>query len=434
MKLISINEIIIKEDRIRKEFDNDEHISLASSIFQMGLFHAPVVQSDGVTLISGERRIRAIQHLYSEDLNFYFDGEKISNGKIPIISLEDLSFSDIKEAELDENLKRKNLHWKEEAEAISALHFLRKDEAEREGRKYYVIDTVRELMKDFGLETQEWASKKKVRNALIIAENLENVDVKKAKNEKEAIKIIEKKSKREYREKLSREFDLKNKSPHTLIHSSLFDELEKMEDETFDVIIADPPYGIDANSFANQGATKHSYNDDLIYHNKCLTTISSESFRIAKEKAHIYVFCDILRFLDLASYLKMAGWDVFRTPLIWNKGPAEGLLPRPEHGPRRTYEAIAFGIKGNKKTTGVFPDVISINAEQNTDISRGARKPSSLYKNLLNRSTLPGDKVLDPCCGTGPIFAAASELKLIATGIEIDDEAVGYCKEKLNES
>ena len=42
-----------------------------------------------------------------------------------------------------------------------------------------------------------------------------------------------------------------------------------------------------------------------------------------------------------------------------------------------------------------------------------------------NQGTLPGDRVLDPCCGSGTIFRAAALTKTIATGIERDEDAQG---------
>jgi len=49
-----------------------------------------------------------------------------------------------------------------------------------------------------------------------------------------------------------------------------------------------------------------------------------------------------------------------------------------------------------------------------------AEKPVDLYEDLLLRSAKPGNRVLDPCCGAGPIFPAANRLSLYATGIELD--------------
>jgi site-specific DNA-methyltransferase (adenine-specific) len=41
----------------------------------------------------------------------------------------------------------------------------------------------------------------------------------------------------------------------------------------------------------------------------------------------------------------------------------------------------------------------------------------------LAASTLPGDYVLDPCCGSGSTLEAALSLNMRALGIEIDEKA-----------
>jgi DNA modification methylase len=58
-------------------------------------------------------------------------------------------------------------------------------------------------------------------------------------------------------------------------------------------------------------------------------------------------------------------------------------------------------------------------------LGHGAQKPVSLYSDLLKRSTRPGDRVLDPFCGTGTIFPAAHPLKVAATGIELEPAYYG---------
>jgi site-specific DNA-methyltransferase (adenine-specific) len=47
----------------------------------------------------------------------------------------------------------------------------------------------------------------------------------------------------------------------------------------------------------------------------------------------------------------------------------------------------------------------------------------ALLKEILSASTLPGDYVLDPCCGSGSALEAALALNMRALGIEIDEKA-----------
>jgi DNA modification methylase len=99
------------------------------------------------------------------------------------------------------------------------------------------------------------------------------------------------------------------------------------------------------------------------------------------------------------------------------------------HGPRRNYECVLYALRGDKRVNFVANDVIPIPSERGSKTA--ARKPVELYVELLRRSVLPGNRVLDPCCGSGPVFEAAERLECVATGIEINEALVGVCSQRL---
>ena len=123
-------------------------------------------------------------------------------------------------------------------------------------------------------------------------------------------------------------------------------------------------------------------------------------------------------------------WYVWPKPLIWFKGVNSGIAPRPDHGPRNTYEAIMYCIKGDKEVKiKNSVDVIDIPHERGIDYA--AHKPADLYAELIKRSCEPGDFVLDPVCGSGPIFGAAEECRVTAVGIDSSKVAISLCYERL---
>jgi DNA modification methylase len=77
-----------------------------------------------------------------------------------------------------------------------------------------------------------------------------------------------------------------------------------------------------------------------------------------------------------------------------------------------------------------MPDVLRYSAVQNK--MHAAQKPLELLCDLMSRSLLPGQTVLDPCAGSGSIFPAANMRKVIATGIE--QVMINYlmAKERMN--
>lgn len=418
MRIISLDELLIPENRQRKHFAEKPLADLRESILSKGLLHPPVVQKteDGYVLVAGERRTRAICALADLDLSFACDGKVIQPGYIPVILLSDLSPLEVREAELEENIIREPLTWQEQANAIAELHALRSEQAEEKGTVQTATATATEI-KGTG-ETAVGSEVTRVTEAVIIAKHLDDPEISSAKSQKEALKIIRRKMEAEHREKLAREFDKKS-TPHTLHLGDSLQLLSTLPSDEFNLIITDPPYGIGADGFGSMASTGHEYKDSSDYALMCYEVLAKEGHRVTKSSAVLYAFFDIRFFSDISMTFTLAGWDVWSTPLIWSK--RNGMLPKPDHGPRRTYEAILMATKGSPRffKTGA-PDVLEF--PQESSISHGAQKPVALLVELISRSALPGAKILDPFAGSGSIFPAATTTKCVATGIEINQE------------
>jgi len=104
--------------------------------------------------------------------------------------------------------------------------------------------------------------------------------------------------------------------------------------------------------------------------------------------------------------------------------------PWPDQGPQRKYELVLFAVKGTRPTNRLAGDVISCNSDPN--LGHQAQKPVELIYDLLNRSAHPGDKVLDPFCGSGPIFEAAHRMQCYVTGLEIDPQFYTIAYERIS--
>jgi len=411
MNSIPLSSLVIPENRQRRFFDEKELQKLATSIMTKGLLHPPVVRFDGTayTLVAGERRTRAIASLAQIDVGISCNGQDFPAGQLPYTLLSDLDPLAIREAELEENTIRVDISWQEKAAAIAELDSLRKAQAEAAGQSHTYTDTASEIIG----RVAAGAEITKVTESVILAKHLDDPDVAKAKNYKDALKIVRKKAEAVHRAKLAETFNLAS-TPHRLAHESAFTFLPTLPAETIDVILTDPPYGIGADTFGDMAGTEHAYNDTADYALDCYRLVAIEGFRVAKPQAHCYVFLDPRFWSEISMEFVLAGWDVWPTPLIWNK--LNGMLPKPEHGPRRTYEMILFASKGGKKVLRVGPDVITVPLVQERD--HGAQKPVLLYRDLLSRSALPGMQVLDVFVGSGTIFPAANALKLQAIACE----------------
>ena len=431
MQLISVDQLILTPDRQRKEFDAQALQELSETIQTKGLMHALVVREtpQGLVLVAGERRLRAIKDMWMLGGNLKYNGQVIPEGQVPYNTLGQLSALEAEEAELEENLHRKDLTWQENAAAMAKLHRIRSLQAQNEGRIHTVADTAMETKGRSDGSYQE-----AVRKDLIVAKHLHNPEVAKAKSTDEAFKIlkrIENSAKNvALAETVGRTF---TKSVHEVRNTNCLDFMRQCDSGIFDVILTDPPYGMGADTFGDGGGgrlanNEHHYKDDYEGWKALMAEWAPLSFKIAKTEAHAYVFCDIDNFHELKGMMKASGWYVFRTPMICTK-PNSGRVPLPDEGPRRQWECILYAIKGHKKTTAIYPDVITTTADPG--LQHGAQKPVALYENLLQRSVRPGDAVIDCFAGSGTIFPAAHALKVKATGIELNPEYYGICLNRI---
>lgn len=438
----NLEDIKIPENRVRKVFDAQKLEELIQSILlPAGLLHPPVVDRASGTLLCGERRFRAIQEIAKRGLSHIADGKTLRPGLICTLDVKELSRSDWLEAEINENTIRVDISWQEKAEAVARLHELR--QAQKEEQAIPGLPAPKQTLKETAAELRGTpevtrSSVDDVRADVTIAawlrDHPDDQRVSSAKTRADALKIIETELVDAHRAALARRFLRAHSSTtsHIIKLTDLRETLPETPDAIYDCICTDPPWGVGAHTWANGGSDRrHSYTDDLAQFETIHVCLAEHGFRVSKPRAHLYLFCSIQQFDLLKRMFMRFGWDVWPQPLVWSRASNQGLAPRPDHGPRNTYEAILFGNKGDKRTLLLGPDVIY--APKPGVDPRAAAKPPQIYWELLRRSVVPGDEVLDPCCGSGPIIPAANLLQVRATCYDIAEDAVGLTSSRINE-
>lgn len=424
----NFQDIFIPENRQRREFDEKKLEELAASIESKGLMHPVVLRNDECTLVAGERRLRAMIKLHDEGRPFTFQGEVVDDDQIPYHTLGDLDDLAIREAELEENVIREDLSWQEHARAVAELHKLRVDQHGEYNRSTLEGWTATDTASEVAGKPANKEQVQQVTRAVQLTEFLDDPLVAAAKNEKEALKLIKEEKKRVARQAAAANFN-PDESPHTLIHGDCYEILSSGKyDGEFDVILTDPPYGIDIDKVTFWDGDKHDYDDSDESFGRVCNQFAKLAHNVAAPSAHAYIFCDIRRFNELFVAFELAGWDCWPMPLIWAKGNT-GSFPNADYGPRRTYEAILYCNKGQRKVTAMYTDVIVVNNPGRQ--LHPAGKPVDVYTNLLRRSVSPGDRILDAFCGSGPIFPAAVEMQCVATGIEQNEKYYHMAIERL---
>lgn len=429
-----IEEIEVSPNRQRKVFDETKLRELADSIENpsIGLLHPIVLRKvgDKRVLVAGERRLRAIKDSHDLGVQPYHLGQVIPPGQVPFLDIGEMDPLDAWEAELEENIKRDDLTWQERAKATADLMELRKQQAERKGAPKPTIATIAEEVRGSSEGNYHAATRREI----VLSKHLDDPDVAAATSPEKAIKVLRRKEERARNEKLAAEVgQIATRDLHHAYHTDSEAWVKGAPDATYDVIITDPPYGMNADDFGDSGgmaAGAHGYVDSAENLARILKWLPGETFRVTKPQAHIYLFCDFAWFPEIKRHFETAGWKVFRTPIIWHK-PTGFRAPWPEMGPQRRYECCLYAVKGDKRTTKMGGDVITCPPDDN--LGHEAQKPVGLYVDLLSRSVIPGDQVLDLFGGTGPLIPAAHALKCRATVIEKDAASFAICSTRLKD-
>lgn len=440
MKTIAIADIVVSPTRQRRHFDPVKMQEFAAGIQNRGLLHAIILREEEVgddhahlytryVLVAGERRLRAVEMLASLSNNITYEGAAVPLGSIPYTLFTDLSPLAAEEAEYEENCHREDLTWAEKAAATARLQAFRTTQAA-------TLGTPPPSVADLAAETRgssEGSYHEATRRELVVAQHLGKPAIAGAKSLDEAYKLLKREEaadrSRALGESVGRTF---TSGVHRVLNADSLAWMKAAEAEQFDAILTDPPYGMGADEFGDSGglaAGAHAYKDNTETFVKVMEACREHLFRLAKPQAHLYWFCDFDNFTFSRAQFAAAGWQVFRTPLIWHKSGGNPRAPWPDQGPQRRYECCLYAVKGKRKVQKMAADLVSFPPDEN--LGHSAQKPVALFEELLSRSVYPGDSVLDPFAGTGVTLAAAHALKCRATVIEIDPASYGIAVARL---
>jgi site-specific DNA-methyltransferase (adenine-specific) len=212
------------------------------------------------------------------------------------------------------------------------------------------------------------------------------------------------------------------------------DKLDQLEDDSVDCIVTDPPYGIDYKSnhtsskSLNQKLAGDQDEDDAL---QLLNDVLTAAEPKLKDDAHCYIFCSWKTLPGMIQVVR-EHFEV-KSLLNWEKnnhgmGDLQGSYAE-------KYEYIIFATKGNRKLnydtrpTNKFeaPRVVGDKQTHPTE------KPVQLLQELITYSTIQGETVLDPFCGTGSTLEAAELEERNWFGVDVKEEYVSKAEARLSE-
>ena len=168
-------------------------------------------------------------------------------------------------------------------------------------------------------------------------------------------------------------------------HIDCLEFMKQVPDNYFDLVLTDPPFGMSFQSGYREEQHKKIANDDNL---DWLPNFAKEIHRIAKEDAHLYLFCSH-HFVDVFKQ-EIQKYRKVKNILIWEKnntgmGDLEG-----DYAPK--YEMILFCSSGERKLNG-GRDASIIKASRTQNELHPTQKPTDLMEFLAKKSTQQGDIV-----------------------------------------
>ncbi|WP_426730543.1 DNA-methyltransferase [Myxococcus faecalis] len=206
--------------------------------------------------------------------------------------------------------------------------------------------------------------------------------------------------------------------------------LQGLPNESVDLIVTDPPYESLEKHRAVGTTTrlkhsKSSSNDWFrIFPNGRFPELFRQVYRVLRKNSHFYLFCDHETFFVVKPMAEAAGFRFWK-PLVWDKQ----LIGMGYHY-RSRHEFVLFFEKGRRRLADLgVPDVLSYRRVVN---GYPTEKPLSLLNVLVAQSSIPGELVADPFCGSGTTLAAAVSQGRRAMGGDIAVSAIERSLDRLN--
>jgi len=402
------------DERIRKDYGNIQE--LVASIKQDGLLHPIVVSKDG-KLIAGERRLKAIRHILTEE-------KKPLRITVRILDIVDKYQRAI--IELHENLLRKDLTWPEKVLAEKAIHEMY---VAKYGEKTHPTDKVGHTKQDtariLGVSPGNLNRDLKIAETIqSLPSELQNNVAKNFTRKEDFVKTVKQVSVIQERNNEAEKFEEKIKKTETKINyivKNFFDT--ELEENKYDLIEVDPPYGVDLlNVKKGEDANRSDYQEvDLSDFSNFLTKVLEKCYKSLKQDGWLILWHGSSNTDTNKNALLKTGFIFTAIPALWIKtGPGQTMSPKYHFG--SSYEPFYYArkspeatiLKQGRSNLFMFPVV-----SQQLKI-HPTEKPVELIKEIILSFKSFGE-ILVPFAGSGVTLHAANKLKMIATGYDLSE-------------
>lgn len=208
-----------------------------------------------------------------------------------------------------------------------------------------------------------------------------------------------------------------------MLNRDCFDIIKKIEDDSIDLILTDPPYGIDLTPQRENSKFKNTkvINDNTL---EWLDSYVEDIYRISKNVACFFCGWQHIDKFKIALEKKF----IIKNILIWNKdwfGMGNNYRPN--------YEMIILCCKTNLTTpSNNKSNILTYRRLSPQKLTHSCEKPIDLLSDLISELSKEGDVILDTFMGSGSTIDSAKRLNRKYIGIELDENYFNIAKERIS--
>ena len=205
--------------------------------------------------------------------------------------------------------------------------------------------------------------------------------------------------------------------------------LGKLPDESVDMILCDPPFGV------NWKSNRNTYFDQIAGDKQLPVDWLAHAYRVLKSGSAIYIYSHWRTFGDLKNAVEDVGFAVKNMVVLRKSNHGMGDI---KGGYSPKHELVLFAVKGRhllNKTPPAYkrlPDVIDVPViYSRKHRHHSCEKPISWHLPFIQSSSRAGDLVVDPFCGSGSVPLACVETGRNYLAGDIDEGCVDVSRSRL---
>ena len=211
-----------------------------------------------------------------------------------------------------------------------------------------------------------------------------------------------------------------------LLNGDCLELMKNIPDESVDLVVTDPPYGMSFRSNFRKDKYNAIINDKSL---EWLEVYVQNLHRIMKENTAVYCFCswhNIDVFKEVFSkYFKI------KNIIVWEKNNTSMGDLKGSYAPK--YEMVIFAHKGRRILNGYrYADIIQ--SKRTGNKNHPTEKPVELLEIFIKNSSNVSDTVFDGFMGSGSTGVACVNTGREFIGIELDKNYYDIANDRIKQA